>query len=148
MGYSPTVIEQTLPLITYTTNVVEGSWSAIQSREGQAPLITTYNHSFEYRRHCTQIIKVVACNYSQALSKVNQYISKYLYNTYDYKWSAEAGNFVKQTRGKKLMCNISSNHNGHLWEVQLQVNEDDTAYSLTKTSPESIFATLNTERGY
>ena len=133
-GAENRVIEQGLT-ITYSMSKVSGRtiwWTKV----------------YEYHRYAQAYYKYVGMDFATATACAQSMIEKYTRPYTTAKWDENSYAYSNQTSGTRCMAGISiQKTQGHMYEVSVSVNEDDSKMSYSPTSADTLFRTEN-QRDY
>lgn len=131
-------------IVTYSQNLIYGDWTY---QSTVAELITLHS-VYEYHRYCSKSYSYVGMDLSTARDCANAMITKYTrsYKISDWQSSgASAGEFVDVNGGSVVMADIAiQKREGQMYDVVINVREDDTRLRSYSTSPASLFTAENT----
>lgn len=115
-------------VVTYSVRKITGSWSWTMLN-----VTTTIDEAWEYHRYAKCSYKYVGLSYSAAKTIATSLIGSYTRGFQITKWQSdgdEAGTFAVIDGGTKLQGDISINKmQGHMYEVVVNINEDDCKVS-------------------
>lgn len=136
------VIERALS-VYYTRVAVKGSWSWVS-----ANVTTTETLAYEYHRYASCAYRYVGMDYTSAKAAADSIRDGYTRSFYISRWQ-DSGNgygyFYDFSMGERLQASVEVvRREGHLYDVVVDVNEDDVRMSLSpSTGVASLFVKCN-----
>lgn len=132
-------------VVTYSTRLIYGSWSYVSP---DAPNITvTINSAYEYHRYCSKSYMYVGMDRATAGACAQAMITKYTRSFSVSEWNSSgqnAGQFTDTGGGSYCMAEVCvQQREGCMYDVLINVREDDTRLRTSITSPEALFAAEN-----
>lgn len=128
--------------ITYSVRKITGTWSWTMLN-----VTSTIEEAWEYHRYAKCSYKYVGLSYSAAKIIARDLIDAYTREFQITKWQTigeKAGTFDILYGGDKLQGDISINKiNGHMYEVVVNINEDDCKVSKDQITAIEMFADEN-----
>ena len=123
------IVDQALT-VTYSKRHLDGYWSA-----STGLTVNFWNTAFEYHRYATIQYRYVGMDYNSAIQAANNIRNQYTRNYWISDWQVSgryAGTFRDLYCGKKIQGSVEVVKTvGHIYEIQVNINEDDTRMSLT-----------------
>lgn len=134
-------------VVTYSQQRIYGEWSYQTSISTE----TTLRSVWEYHRYCSKSYMYVGMDKTTANQCAQAMITKYTrtYEISDWNSSGQtAGTFTDITGGSVCMADISvQQREGCMYDVVINVREDDSKLRTTSVSPSSLF-TVENQRDY
>lgn len=134
--------------ISYSKSKVFGSWTATSTTASTASV--TYNEAWEYRRFASGTFRYVGMDYDTSLRCAQAMVAEYSRPTIISKWdptgqSMYNAEFIDVDGGTVLMADVNvQNTAGHMYEVVVQVREQDMRMRINGSAgPSSLFTTEN-----
>ena len=123
-------------VVTYSRARVYGQWDYT----GMPGQIITYDWMWEYHRYCTKSYMYVGMDKSTANSCAEAMIAKYTREFYVSDWDSFNGVFDDNEGGEMCMADIAiQQREGHMYDVIVQVREDDTRLRRVSVTPSTLF---------
>ena len=134
------VVEEPLK-VTYSTHVISGSWGYTS-----ANVSGYYTRMRENHRYATKRFRYVGMTYAAALTCRDAMIENFTRTFQMSVWNGDVmgGQWQRMTGGTMCLADVSPNENEDgSYDVIVNVNEDDVAYSTVETPfyPNVAFAT-------
>lgn len=130
-------------VVTYSRQRIYGSWTYLQAIN----IEYTYHSVWEYHRYCSKSYMYVGMDINTANSCAAAMVTKYTrsFKISDWYYSGEhAGTFQDIDGGSMCMADISiQQREGHMYDVIVNVREDDVRLRTNITSPQSLFTSEN-----
>lgn len=128
--------------VTYSMVRVNGSWV---KDTGPLPWQeTTYNWMWEYHRYCQKSYRYVGMDLTTANSCAAAMITKYTRTFYTSQWDTSRGEWADVAGGTKPMAEVTVQKNqGCMYDVIVNVREDDVRMRKTVATPSSLFTNEN-----
>ena len=125
--------------VTYSKRKIYGSWSFVDGTT-----VTTYTEAWEYHRYCAKTYMYVGMSQSAANNCVAAMVNKYTRNFNISEWDENLHEFSDEYGGSQCMADIcSQQREGHMYDVQICVREDDFRIRIGSFSPEALFSGEN-----
>jgi len=125
-------------VITYSQKLVNGKWHWIYGlAEGDVW------RAWEYRRFATKTYRYVGMDFDSAKTKAESILQSFTreYWISQFEYDSSGAHFYQYSGGIKPCATVSVNKmQGHMYEIIIQVNEEDVAYSTKIQNPETVFA--------
>ena len=129
--------------VTYSRVKIFGSWTY-----AQGVFIYAKTEAWEYHRYCTLSYSYVGLTKAAAISAAATLATTYTRVTYYSDWDGANVTFAEKSGGAILMAEISPRQTqGDMWQVDVNVREDDSRRSLSNLTPSSFF-TAEDARSY
>lgn len=123
------VIDQALT-VTYSKSMINGYW---ESSTGLT--VNFWTTAYEYHRYATIQYRYVGMDYDSAMQAANNIRNQYTRSYWISEWQNSgtySGTFRDLYCGKKIQGTVEVVKTvGHMYEIQVSINEDDTRLSLT-----------------
>lgn len=130
-------------VVTYSQQRIYGEWSYIN---GVSQIITLHS-AWEYHRYCSKTYMYVGMDISTANLCAQAMITKYTRNYSVSQWNSSGdykGQFTDISGGTVCMADICvQQREGHMYDVIINVREDDSRQKTYSTSPQSLFTAEN-----
>ncbi len=127
--------------VTYSVSAVKGSWSYTNN----ANVVTTESVAYEFHRYASCRYRYVGMDYASAKAAADSIREKYTRDFWTSEWQGSGentGTFQDLDMGTKLQGFVEVvRREGHLYDVEVEVSEDDVKMSLSPNiTPASLFA--------
>ncbi len=130
--------------VTYSRRMIFGLWTY-----GSGAGIAWYTKAYELHRYCTASYSYVGLSKTAATDAVTKLVEMYTRAMYYSDWDETTGVFADKACGKMPMAEVvARTQNGHMWQVDVTIREDDSRLALSELTDPSAYFTLENARGY
>ena len=129
--------------VTYSRRKIYGTWLYASGLT-----IVSKTEAWEYHRYCSLSYSYVGLTKAAAISCAATLVTTYTRSCSYSKWDATNATFSVADAGSQLMAEITPRQTqGDMWQIDVNVREDDSRQSLSVLSPSSFF-TAEDARSY